>query len=261
MLVSALAPHAVALAALAWASVTYGVPWARELARTPLEALEAPPALVEGFLGTALVLACILLFNLVGVPLLNALLSPLFDVIAAKAYRFEAGRPLPTLGFSDFFRSFLSECSKMVVVFTCLAVGIFLPMALPGGFLVSAVVAPAFLLVSIWFFGWDNADRTLSLMGLGLRARLLFGLKHMLACFALGLWTYVPFAGTLLSFTLAAAGAIVVARVGPGSTPGRRDPPAPAPGSPSVPPGSPSVSPVVADSPSLPPVSDPSRKP
>jgi hypothetical protein len=210
LLVSALAPHLAFLAGLVYASVVYGVPYVQSFGQSALEGL--PPLLVESVLGLALILLSLLLYTLLGVSLLNALLSPLFDVIAAKAYEETAGRPLPELGFSDFFRSFLSECSKSLIVITCLTVGFFLPMV-TGGLLLTFLIAPALLFVSIWFFGWDNIDRTLSLMGWSLKARLLFGVRHALACFSLGLWVYVPFAGTLLSFTLAAAGAIVVAKV------------------------------------------------
>jgi len=163
-----------------------------------------------------MVIASVLLFTVVGVPLLNVLLSPLLDVIAAKAYVETSGKPIPNLGAADFLRSLLSEASKAVIVYTVIVLGFFLPMLLPGGLFVSAAIAPLGLLVSIWFFGWDNADRTLALLGWPLRRRIAFGLRHFLACIALGVWAFVPFAGTLLSFTMAAAGAMVVARAGRG---------------------------------------------
>ena len=217
LLVSALAPHILLAVGLLWTAFAFGLPSANE------QLIRLFPEIAGGdgvsayalsiLVGVAIVVACILLYTLVGVALLNALFSPLFDVMAAKAYVETSGKELPKLGWSDFFRSFLSECSKMILVYTCLVVAFFLPVLVPGGILVTLVVGPAFLLVSIWFFGWDAVDRTLALKGLGLRQRLFFGIRHGLACSALGLWTYVPFAGTLFSFTLAAAGAMVVAKV------------------------------------------------
>jgi len=217
LLVSALAPHLALLGAALWATFTFGLPFASEqLTRLlPESAIVSgiPPAIFSAFLGVALFIACILLYTLVGVALLSVLLSPLFDFVAAKAYEETSGRALPKLGWSDFLRSFLSECSKMIIVYTAFIIAFFLPLLVPGGIVFSFIIAPAFLVVSIWFFGWDAVDRTLALQGHGLRTRLMFGVRHALSCFALGVWMYVPFAGTLLSFTLPAAGAMVVAKV------------------------------------------------
>jgi hypothetical protein len=217
LLVSALAPHLALLVAALWASFAFGLPYASEQVVKMLPATGllsgVSPTIVLAFVGIAIFIACILLYTLIGVAILNVLLSPLFDMIAAKAYVETSGRALPKLGWSDFVRSFLSESSKMILVYTAFIVAFFLPMLLPGGILFSIVIAPGFLVVSIWFFGWDAMDRTLALQGRGLRQRLLFGLRHFVGCMSLGVWMYVPFAGTLLSFSLSAAGALVVAKV------------------------------------------------
>lgn len=217
LLVSALAPHLLLAVGLLWAAFLFGLPLANQHLAQLFPEIAGGTGMsayaLSILVGLAIGVACILLYTLVGVALLNALFSPLFDVMAAKAYEETSGKPLPKLGWSDFLRSFLSECSKLVIVYTCIVVAFFLPVLIPGGIIVTLIVGPALLLISIWFFGWDAVDRTLALKGLGLRQRLLFGVRHALACAALGLWTYVPFAGTLFSFTLAAAGAMVVAKV------------------------------------------------
>jgi uncharacterized protein involved in cysteine biosynthesis len=172
-----------------------------------------PKIIVSGLVSFALTISFLLLYTFIFVPLLNAILSPFLDIIAVRAYEDTSGRKLPQLGASDFFRSFVSECSKTILILLAVAFGVLLPSVIPGGALLYIFFAPAGLLLSIWFFGWDHVDRTLSLMGLSLRQRLMFGVRHATGCFCLGLWMYVPFAGTFLSFTFSAAGAILVAHI------------------------------------------------
>jgi hypothetical protein len=221
LLVSALAPQVAFLAGMLWAAFTRVLPWAEARLASGLAtsgtlgemAASVPDGLLAGALAIALFIACVVLYTLLGVPFLNVVLSPLFDIMAARAYEETSGRKLPNLGWSDFFRSFLSECSKLIIIYTTIILAFFVPLLVPAGFVLSFLLGPLFLVASIWFFGWDHMDRTLALQGLGLRRRLLFGVRHALGCSALGLWTYVPFAGTLFSFTMAAAGAMVVAKV------------------------------------------------
>ena len=211
LLVSVLAPHILAFGLGVWALFSFGHPWILEYGAKLTETI--PAFVVSGIISFSLAVAYTLVFTFVFVPLLNAMLSPIFDIIAVKAYEQASLRSLPKLGASDFFRSFVSECSKTFLIIIVVAVGVLLPSIIPGGFLLYVLLAPAGLVLSIWFFGWDHVDRTLSLMGLSLSQRLMFGVRHATGCFCLGLWMYVPFAGTLLSFTFSAAGAILVAQI------------------------------------------------
>lgn len=200
LLVMGMAPHALGLVGYLW----FLLNWVYAAAERNLTQLSAftPGSLSGMALQAALVIFGLVTYTLIGLPVISVLASPLFDLIAEKAYIDASGRTLPKPSFADFFRSFVSECAKTLIILAFIVLSFFLPLMAPVGFL-----------VSIWFFGWDHMDRTLSLKGMTLGPRLLFGIKHFPACLALGLWVYIPFAGTLLTFAMSAAGAIAVAKI------------------------------------------------
>ena len=211
LLVSAVAPFLLLFAAGLWAAFTYA--WSYALGYTVTLQTVVPAFLLEFLLGFLLFFAWVLCFTFLGSPLLNALLSPLFDIIATKAFTHESQSPLPQLKFAGFFRSFIAECTKSILIFTSVLLFFLAPSIIPGGFVFYTLLAPLGLIFSVWLFGWDHIDRTLSLMNMPLRKRLLYGAKHPIACCALGIWMFIPFASMFLSFTFSAAGAIVVARL------------------------------------------------
>lgn len=142
------------------------------------------------------------LFNLLVLPLVNVLMSPLFDLIADRAYRWTTNVPLPELSKTAILRSFLAECSKLIIIWSVFLVAY-----------VSPVLAPFFFLISLWFLGWDHMDRVLTLKDFSLKHRFLFGFRHAVGCICLGVWTYVPLMNTVFSFTMTAAGAIAVGQL------------------------------------------------
>lgn len=146
-------------------------------------------------------LLAFLVFNFIGMPLVNIIASPLFDVIASKALEEYGGQKLPKLSFFSFLESFLSQIFKAMVYILGFMFVIWLP-----------ALAPLTFLASIWFFGWDQLDRSLGLCGLPVRSRILYGVRHSIACMSLGVWLYIPFAGTLLTFVMSGAGAITVVK-------------------------------------------------
>ena len=200
LLVIGLAPHLAGIAGFFWFLSTHAMGYAQK----QLSGLSANlnPVFFQFALAVLVYLLGTLLYSILVMPLISTLASPLFDVIAASAYQETSGYVLPRTRFSEVVRSFLSECSKCILILGVFILGCFLP-----------ILAPLLFLASIWFFGWDHMDRTLSLMGFGLGKRLAFGFKHVLACVCLGIWAYVPFAGTVLSFVMSAAGALAVARI------------------------------------------------
>jgi uncharacterized protein involved in cysteine biosynthesis len=213
LLVSALAPHILFFVGGLWGALHFLLPFAEKYAAGLMEYV--PGWILGSLFGVALFLLYTVLFALVFVQVINAILSPLYDHIAAKAFEDRAGHDIPQLGPTDFLRSFISEVSKTVLICTVVLLGFLLPTILPGGIFFTLIVAPFGILFSIWFYGWDQIDRTLALLGLPLKKRLVFGLRHFPLCLALGIWIFVPLIGSILSFTLSAAGAILVAQTVP----------------------------------------------
>lgn len=200
LLVIGLAPHLAGLCAYAWFLFWYAMPYAQQ--RLLGWNTDFSEWATKFFIGTLVLIVGAVLYTILLMPVVNALASPIYDIIATQAYQECSGYKLPRYKTSELVRSFVSECSKSVFIVGVFTVAFFLPLA-----------APVFFILSIWFFGWDHMDRTLSLMGFGIGKRIRFGLKHSLACISLGVWTYIPFAGTLLSFVMSAAGAIAVVGV------------------------------------------------
>ena len=200
LLVIGLAPHLAGMVGYFWFLSTHALSYAQQ--QLASWAGNMNMALFHFALAALVYVLGTLLYSILILPLISTVASPVFDVIAARAYESTSGFLLPRSRFSEVVRSFLSECSKCILILGLFVFGFFFPLA-----------APLLFLASIWFFGWDHMDRTLSLMGHGLAKRLAFGIKHLVACMCLGIWAYVPFAGTLLAFVMSGAGAIAVARL------------------------------------------------
>lgn len=149
----------------------------------------------------------ILLYGIFGTAFVNAIASPLYDIIAQNAYEKVSGRKIPKQTLMDFIDSIISEVTKGIVIICIFIISFFVQ-----------IFAPLVFLAGIWYLGWNNIDRTLLLMNIPLRKRLLFGLRNWGLCIGLGFWCYIPIVGALLAFTMAAAGAIVIAKHEDGST-------------------------------------------
>ncbi len=200
LLVSGLAPHILGFCGHLWISFSYIMPFIQiqieKFTGNPLSALSSK------LFAASFVLLSFIGYSFLAAPLVNALASPIFDIHAEKAYAAFKSENAPPAKSGNFFKSFVSECCKFVFIFSVFILSFFVPFAAPLGFL-----------ASIWFFGWDIIDRTLSLQNFSFRDRLIFGLKHCVTCISLGVWVYIPFAGTLLAFVFAAAGGIAVAHL------------------------------------------------
>jgi hypothetical protein len=158
--------------------------------------------LAFGSFQIAFYVLAILLYALLGLPIVSTIASPLYDLIAQRAYTYTSGIILPKDSLAQMLRSFVSEIIKLVIIYAAIFLSWINPVFVPIG-----------MLFSLWFLGWDQFDRTLALLHYPLRRRFAFGFKHGLSCISLGLWFYIPFAGSLMAFTFAAAGAIAVANV------------------------------------------------
>ncbi|MGY3803256.1 EI24 domain-containing protein [Pigmentibacter ruber] len=142
----------------------------------------------------------ILLYGVFGTSFVNAVASPIYDLIAQNAYEKFARKKVPKQTFMDFIDSIISEITKAVIIFSLFIVSFFVQF-----------FAPVVFFFAIWYLGWNNIDRTLLLLNLPLKKRILFGIKHWGLCVGLGIWCYIPIFGTLMAFSFAASGAIIYA--------------------------------------------------
>ncbi len=142
-----------------------------------------------------------LLYGIFGTAFVNAVASPIYDIIAQNAYEKTSGNKTPKQKFMDYIDSIISEVTKAVVIFCLFVLSFFVQ-----------IFAPIVFIVGIWYLGWNNIDRTLLLMNMPLRKRVLFGIRNWGLCIGLGIWCYIPIIGTLMAFSMAAAGAIVFAK-------------------------------------------------
>lgn len=160
----------------------------------------------EGFSHTVVSVVIWLLaltvFSLLGPSVINTLASPLYDHLSSKTYQHYSGRSLPSESLVQYLRSFIGECTKLVLWFMVIVVIAATPYAAP-------LAAP----FALWFLGWTHIDRTLNLQALTLKRRIIFGFEQAPACFGLGLWSLIPGFNTLFTFLMASAGAIIVAKV------------------------------------------------
>jgi uncharacterized protein involved in cysteine biosynthesis len=200
-----LAPQVLGLVAYIWLAVHYLLPY---VDRVVMDAV--PASWNVGILGVIaqsfVTLLLIALYAVAFLPLVGALASPLYDIVAARAFEQRTGRQLPHQGLKAMMHSMGSEIVKLFVYYLLLAATLLIP-----------ALSPFFLVFSIWYLGWDLMDRTLTLMNLSLGQRATFGLRHALACLGLGIWAYIPLVGAALGFAFAAAGALSVARLTPDS--------------------------------------------
>jgi hypothetical protein len=146
-------------------------------------------------------LLSLMIFALLGPAIINTVASPLYDHIACQTYEDFSRSKMPKQGFESFFRSFIGECSKLVLWVTFTVI-------------LAATPFAAFLggPLALWFMGWTHIDRTLNLQSMHLKERLIFGLHNAPACIALGLWGLIPGLNALFLFLMASAGAVVVAK-------------------------------------------------
>lgn len=161
--------------------------------------------LIAGAAQVTTFLIGIIAYGFIAVPIVNVLASPLFDVVAQKTYQSVREQVETPFSFTYVLRSLAFEAFKLLLI-ALLAV-----ILIASQFL--ALLAPFALIFSLWFFGWDHVDRTLGVLGLPLRTRISFGIRHFVACLSLGVWMFIPFLSTLFAFTFASAGASVVARI------------------------------------------------
>lgn len=166
-----------------------------------LEQLEGVGGFIVDF---STYLAAFILFVFIGLPIINALASPLYDTIAAAAFEKASGRRLPNSSFAQTVRGIFSEFVKACALLSFM----FLAFVFPFW-------GPLLFVFGVWLFGWEIIDRTLALQQLPLKERVRFGIRHFPACASLGIWLYVPLVGSLFAFTMAAAGAIAVAKIAP----------------------------------------------
>ena len=146
-------------------------------------------------------MVAIMVFALIGPSVVNTVASPLYDTVAARTYEHFSGRVMAKETFELMIRSFLGECSKLVLWLMATIILATTPFA-------------AFLggPLALWFLGWTHVDRTLNLQSMQLKERLIFGLHNAPACVGLGLWGLVPGVNTVFTFLMASAGAVVVAK-------------------------------------------------
>ncbi len=152
------------------------------------------------FIETFVWILGILLYGIFGTAFVNAVASPIYDIIAQTAYEKVSNKKTPKQSLMDFIDSILSEITKAIIIFSLFILSFFIQF-----------FAPLVFIFSIWYLGWNNIDRTLLLMNIPLKKRFLFGIKHWGLCIGLGLWCYIPIIGTLMAFSFAASGAIIYA--------------------------------------------------
>lgn len=200
-----LAPHVVGMVAYFWALKDAIIP--RIMQRLIEAGLIGP---VENSITTynlALYSAYIiglLLYALIGLPLVTLCANPVFDFVAGATFERTTQTKLPPSSIKLTFQSLFSELVKLIILYSLILSSFWVFYG-----------APLIFLVSIWYLGWDFMDRTLTLKQLPLHKRFFYGIKHAIACCMLGLWIYIPFAGSLLAFVMASAGAIAVSQLSP----------------------------------------------
>ncbi len=208
LFVTALFSHLFIFGGYIWAVTLLVIPKLLLLLNPFLGAFQGsqiPISVFETLVMVAIYVLSAILYSIIGVPIANLILSPLFDIITTRAYQSIANVELRDIEWSSFAKSFLLE----IIKFAFLA-GLFVATILSTLML---FLSPLVFLFAVWFYGWQEMDRTLCLTGFHWRKRLWFGVKHFPACASLGLWFYLPILGSLLSFVMAAAGGILVARV------------------------------------------------
>lgn len=155
------------------------------------------------FFETLIWIFAFLLYGALGASFVNAVASPIYDYIAQKSYESTSNNKIPMQTIGDIIDSIISEVTKAVVVFCVFIISLFVH-----------IFAPLLFLLSVWYLGWNAIDRTLLLLNLPLKERLRFGLQNISLCIGLGLWCYIPFISPIFAFTIASAGATLVAKTG-----------------------------------------------
>jgi len=150
----------------------------------------------------------IIFYSIFGTSIVNAVASPIYDIIAQNCFEKTALKKIPKQTLMDFIDSILSEITKAIIVFCIFIITFFVH-----------IFAPIVILAGAWYLGWNHIDRTLLLLNLPLKKRLSFGINNFWTCVGLGIWSYIPIIGTLFSFSMAAAGAIIVANISTSTPP------------------------------------------
>jgi hypothetical protein len=205
---AAIFTHAAAFALYIFAISRWGVP--------VLEAYFTPylthwttnttaTSVFSGLFLASIYIFAIIFYSIAGISIANTLMSPLFDVIAARSYEHVSGMTIPKLGLSTFAKSLFVEVLKIALI-----AAIFIGTALST---LLVFLSPLVFVFSVWFYGWQEIDRTLGLLGLSWRKRIWFGVRHFPACVAFGIWFYIPFLSTLCAFVMTSAAAVVAARI------------------------------------------------
>lgn len=198
-----LAPHLLGVVAYFWAMHSWLVPLLVEkmIANGVITATEQGTTTQSVAIASIYIIG-MLLYALLGLPLVTVCANPIYDFVASSTFEKTTGQILPPSTLRTTFRSLVSEIIKLCVLFILICIGFIVPIS-----------APIIFLFSIWYLGWDFMDRTLSMLQKSLHARVLFGMRHPIACCMLGLWIYIPFAGSLLAFVMASAGAMAVGKL------------------------------------------------
>ncbi len=204
----ALFSHITAFALYIFAIAKWVIPFSQELLAPKIAGLTSDAMAISvfsTFFSLSVYVLAIILYSIIGISIANTILSPLFDIIAARSYEHITGMKLPNIRFSVFAKSFFVEVVKVAFMLALVVATVLSKLLI--------LLSPLVFLFSIWFLGWQEIDRTLGLQGLSWRKRLWFGVRHFPACLAFGIWFYVPFLSTLCAFVMTSAAAIVAARV------------------------------------------------
>ena len=143
----------------------------------------------------------LVLYSVIGFFFVNAVASPLYDIVAQKTYEQVSKEKLRDQNFKEILNSLLSELIKFIIIVALFIASFFLQ-----------VLAPVSFLFYIWYLGWSQMDRTLALMNWKLRERFYYGLRNFLSCFSLGVWLVIPFLGMVFAGSIASAAAYCVAQ-------------------------------------------------
>lgn len=203
MFVAGVSPFLVGLGAYIWFLKNVAVVYLTNLITSWGWLSETSGSFLQFLYNLTFLLLSVLLFGFLVLPILNVLASPVFDVIAGRAFESQSGKKLPPTTLKGTLQSAFSELVKTCILFAAFGFSLLMPLA-----------SPIVFTCAVWFFGWEIQDRTLSQANMKLKDRFFYGIRHFPACFALGLWMYIPFAGSVLSFSMAAAGALTVAKIG-----------------------------------------------
>lgn len=150
---------------------------------------------------TLLWILLLVVYSVIGFFFVNTIASPLYDIVAQKTYEEFSKQTLRDQNFKEILSSLFSECIKFIVIVAVFILSFFMQ-----------ILAPLSFVLSVWYLGWSQIDRTLALMNWKLRDRFTYGLRNFLSCLSLGLWLIIPFLGMVFAGSIACAAAYCVAQ-------------------------------------------------